>query len=101
MSLDSLRGATVAVLLGGNSAERDISLQSGQAVVDALQALGFAVRPVDPAQPDWMTQLQGAAFVFIALRMSGDAALQIYGPDASAEAIEALREAWGLNKPIW
>ena len=40
-------------------------------------------------------------FVFIALRMSGDAALQIYGPDASAEAIEALRETWGLNKPIW
>ena len=40
-------------------------------------------------------------FVFIALRMSGDTALQIYGPDASAEAIEALSEAWGLNKPIW
>ena len=40
-------------------------------------------------------------FVFVALRMSGDAALQIYGPDASAEAIEALRETWGLNKPIW
>ncbi|MBW2571747.1 MAG: ABC transporter permease, partial [Deltaproteobacteria bacterium] len=40
-------------------------------------------------------------FVFIALRMSGDAALQIYGPDADVDAIEALREAWGLNKPIW
>ena len=33
--------------------------------------------------------------------MSGDSALVIFGPDASAEAIEALREAWGLNKPIW
>ena len=40
-------------------------------------------------------------FVFVALRMSGDAALQIYGPDADADAIETLREAWGLNKPIW
>jgi len=40
-------------------------------------------------------------FVFIALRMSVDSALVIFGPDASAEAIEALREAWGLNKPIW
>jgi len=40
-------------------------------------------------------------FVFIVLRMSGDTALQIYGPDASAEAIEAISEAWGLNKPIW
>ena len=40
-------------------------------------------------------------FVFVALRMSGDSALVIFGPDASAEALEALREAWGLNKPIW
>ena len=40
-------------------------------------------------------------FVFVALRMSGDSALVIFGPDASAEALEALREAWGLDKPIW
>jgi peptide/nickel transport system permease protein len=40
-------------------------------------------------------------FVFIVLRLSGDSALLIYGPDVDAEAITALREAWGLNKPIW
>jgi len=40
-------------------------------------------------------------FVFVALRMSGDAVLQIYGPDVSTEVLEALREEWGLDKPIW
>ena len=40
-------------------------------------------------------------FVFIALRMSGDAALQIYGADVDEAVLEALRESWGLDKPIW
>jgi peptide/nickel transport system permease protein len=40
-------------------------------------------------------------FVFVALRMSGDAALQIYGADVDTEVLEALRESWGLDKPIW
>jgi peptide/nickel transport system permease protein len=40
-------------------------------------------------------------FVFIVLRLSGDSVLLIYGPDVDAEAMTALREAWGLNKPIW
>ena len=33
MSLDQLPEGTIAVLLGGNSAEREVSLQSGQTVV--------------------------------------------------------------------
>jgi peptide/nickel transport system permease protein len=40
-------------------------------------------------------------FVFIALRISGDPAVQILSPQAPPEAIEAFREAWGLNKPLW
>ncbi|MBW2337402.1 MAG: ABC transporter permease [Deltaproteobacteria bacterium] len=41
------------------------------------------------------------SFVFIALRMSGDAALQIYGADVDEAVLEALRKSWGLDKPIW
>jgi len=41
------------------------------------------------------------SFVFIALRMSGDAALQIYGADVDTEVLEALRKEWGLDKPLW
>jgi peptide/nickel transport system permease protein len=40
-------------------------------------------------------------FIFIVLRISGDSALLIFGPDADEAALQALREAWGLNKPIW
>lgn len=40
----------VAVLLGGRSAEREISLQSGQAVLDALCRSGVDVHPFDPAE---------------------------------------------------
>lgn len=44
----------VAVLMGGNSAEREISLISGQAVLDALRASGVDAFAFDPAaQPVW------------------------------------------------
>ena len=41
------------------------------------------------------------SFVFIALRLSGDAALQIYGADVDEAVLQALRKSWGLDKPIW
>jgi D-alanine-D-alanine ligase len=71
MSLDRLLQGPIAVLLGGNSAEREISLLSGQTVVAALQSLGCEVRAVDPAAPDWMAQLQGVTCAFIALHGPG------------------------------
>src|SRR6185295_16148274 len=40
------RGRRVAVLLGGLSAEREVSRASGRAVVTALRGLGYAVTPV-------------------------------------------------------
>ncbi len=44
------RFGKVAVLLGGRSAEREISLQSGQAVLAALQRNDVDVHPFDPAE---------------------------------------------------
>lgn len=38
----------VAVLLGGNSAEREVSLRSGQAVLNALQNSGIDAIAFDP-----------------------------------------------------
>ncbi|MBX3628917.1 MAG: D-alanine--D-alanine ligase [Nitrosomonas sp.] len=40
----------VAVLLGGRSAEREVSLQSGQAVLAALRHNGVDAHPFDPAE---------------------------------------------------
>jgi D-alanine-D-alanine ligase len=61
----------IAVLLGGASAEREVSLNSGQTVIDALRAFGHTVRPVDPADAGWIEQLQGVRFAFNALHGPG------------------------------
>jgi D-alanine-D-alanine ligase len=84
VSLDALRKKPIAVLLGGNSAEREVSLQSGQTVVAALESLGVDVRPVDPAEPGWIEQLNGVGCAFIALHGPG-------GEDGSIQgALETL-----------
>jgi D-alanine-D-alanine ligase len=57
-----------AVLMGGEGAEREVSLMSGQGVLTALRAQGVDAHAFDPAQRD-MHQLksEGFARVFIAL----------------------------------
>jgi D-alanine-D-alanine ligase len=47
----------VAVLLGGRSPERDVSLVSGQKVAEALRARGHAAIEIDPADADWQAKL--------------------------------------------
>ena len=42
----------VAVLMGGHSAERDISLMSGQGVLQALQEQRVDAHAFDPAEQD-------------------------------------------------
>jgi D-alanine-D-alanine ligase len=71
MSLDQLRQGRIAVLLGGNSSEREISLQSGQTIVSALQSLDLDVLAVDTAEADWAKRIQGASLAFIALHGPG------------------------------
>ncbi|MGE4328298.1 MAG: ABC transporter permease, partial [Pseudodonghicola sp.] len=39
-------------------------------------------------------------FAFIVLRLSGDPATIILGPEAPPEAIEAFRHNWGLDRPV-
>jgi peptide/nickel transport system permease protein len=48
-----------------------------------------------------LTVLALVTFVFVILRVSGDPAVEILGVEAGPEALEAYREKWGLNKPIW
>ena len=58
----------VAVLLGGPSAEREVSLMSGNAVLGALREKGVDAHPFDPAERDlWELKRDGFARVFIAL----------------------------------
>jgi len=69
----------VAVLLGGTSAEREVSLMSGTGVLQALRAKNVDAHPFDPAERD-LAELkrEGFARCFIALHGRGgeDGALQ-------------------------
>lgn len=62
----------IAVLLGGTSAEREVSLNSGAAVLAGLREGGIDAYPVDPKEVD-VTQLKSMGFqkVFIALHGRG------------------------------
>ena len=69
----------IAVLMGGRSAEREVSLSSGNGVMKALAEEGFDPVSVDPGD-DLMAQLQAARpdAVFNALhgRFGEDGAIQ-------------------------
>ncbi|AXW85944.1 D-alanine--D-alanine ligase [Lonsdalea britannica] len=75
----------VAVLLGGSSAEREISLLSGQAVLAGLCEAGVDARAVDPSDfPVSYLKEQGFTRVFITLHGRG-------GEDGSMQgALEQL-----------
>lgn len=108
----------VAVMLGGHSSERDVSLDSGMAVLDALQSRGVDAHAWDPAERS-MAEFATAGFdrVWIALHGPGgeDGALQGAlqwldvpytgsGVMASAIAMDKLRSkhlfrAMGLPTP--
>ena len=100
----------VAVLLGGKSAEREVSLKSGGMVLKALRSKGVDAHPFDPKEKDFAT-LEKERFerVFIALhgRFGEDGTVQGIlewlgipytgsGVLASALAMDKLR-----TKRIW
>lgn len=99
----------IAVLLGGTSAEREVSLQSGATVLGALQSLGLEAIAVDPAGANWMAQLQGVDFAFIALHGPGgedgsmQGALQTLGIVYSGSGVlgSALAMDKRRSKELW
>ncbi|BFM06231.1 D-alanine--D-alanine ligase [Halioxenophilus aromaticivorans] len=108
----------VGVLYGGTSAERDVSLQSGQAVVAALQSAGVDVVAIELAE-DPLAKIQAAKIdrAFIALHGQGgeDGTMQALleflnipytgsGVQASALAMDKLKSkyiftALGISTP--
>lgn len=75
----------VAVLLGGRSAEREVSLMSGNGVLAALRSRGVDAHPFDPAErPMDDLRREGFARAFIALHGR-------YGEDGTVQgALELL-----------
>ncbi len=120
MSSFDLKTEKVAVLMGGLSAEREVSLMSGAGVLQALQSLGVQAQSFDPAERA-LTELKKEGFTrcFIALhgRFGEDGTVQgalellgipYTGPGvmASSIAINKLmtKHIWradGLLTPAW
>lgn len=48
-----------------------------------------------------ITILAVVTFAFVVLRMSGDPAQVMLGPDVPQDSIDAFRKAWGLDQPLW
>jgi peptide/nickel transport system permease protein len=48
-----------------------------------------------------LTVLLIVTTVFVVLRLSGDPAIYVLGLDADPRALDAFRQQWGLNLPIW
>ncbi len=96
---------SVVVLAGGPSAEREISLQSGRAVVAALRQRGHQVRLVDPLQTDLQTYpWKNVDAVFVALhgafgedgqvqRLLQELGVPFTGSDADASAVAFSKSA--------
>lgn len=51
--MTDLANKHIAVLMGGPGSEREVSLKSGEGVVEALRSLGAKVTPVDVRGPDF------------------------------------------------
>ncbi len=81
MSKAANRFGKVALLLGGRSAERDISLKSGTAVLAALERQEIDVHALDPAEEGILERLRtgGFARAFIMLHGRGGEDGQIQG----------------------
>ncbi len=110
----------VAVLMGGHSAEREVSLMSGTGVLDALRRVGVNAHAFDPAERD-LGELRREGFqrAFIALhgRFGEDGTVQgalelmgipYTGPGVLASSVsmdkvmtKRIWRAEGLPTPDW
>jgi len=68
----------ICVMLGGPSAEREVSLRSGAGVARALRSLGHVVRELDPKSATWELPA-GTEVVFLALHGT-------YGEDGGVQS---------------
>lgn len=100
----------VAVLFGGNSAEREVSLMSGAAVLAALQGAGVDAHAFDPAERDLHAlKDEGYDRVFIALHGRGgedgtvQGALELMGIPYTGSGVMAsalAMDKW-RTKMVW
>jgi len=110
MSVDVKALGKVAVLMGGTSAEREVSLMSGTGVLNALKSQGVDAYAFDPAQRE-LSELkrEGFARCFIALHGrhgedgSVQGALELLGIPYTGSGVMASAIAMDkvMTKRVW
>ena len=109
-AIDPKRLGKVAVLMGGHSAEREISLMSGQGVLEALLSKGVDAHAFDTAQQNlFALKQQGFDRCFIALhgRFGEDGtvqgALELLGIPYTGPGVMASSVAMDktMTKRVW
>ena len=100
----------VAVLMGGRSAEREISLMSGQGVLKALQSVGVNATGFDPAQQS-IAQLKEQKFTHAFIALHGrhgedgtvQGALELMGIPYTGSGVMASAIAMDkqMTKRVW
>ena len=91
----------VAVLMGGDSNERAVSLLSGEAVLHALKRLGIDAKAFDPSSRD-INEIQSYNRAFIALHGRGgeDGSMQAFlkSKNIAYTGSDSLSSAIGMDK---
>ena len=73
LEMEGLLSKRIAVLQGGKSGEREVSLRSGARVISALRNLGANPIVIDPISDDWIDKIRSRAveIAFLALHGKG------------------------------
>lgn len=87
MEIKMLKKMKIGVLMGGQSAEREVSLRSGAAVVRALKSRGYAVKAID-AGADLYSLLKKEKI--------GLAVIALHGGHGENGAVQGMLEIMGI-----
>ena len=96
----------IIVLYGGESSEREVSIESGKNIYSAILELGYEARLVDYPREFSSDILQDYNFVFIALHgRDGESGvlqkhLSEYGISYSGSDSDACLNTWNKSAPL-
>jgi D-alanine-D-alanine ligase len=99
----NLKNKKIAVLMGGRSGEREVSLRSGKRVLDSLLSQGYKAIPLD-SDPDLIDKLKSEKIDVVYIMLHGK-----YGEDGTIQGLlemhsypytgsKILASALGMNK---
>ena len=89
MERERLLEKRIAVLMGGRSGERQVSLRSGARIAAALQRLGADVVTIDPIDLDWVERMRDALIEI--------AFLGVHGKGCEDGTIQGVLEAFEFS----